>query len=588
MIIAMKNGKSLTYKDWITVIVRWVAILGMLVSLAQRAHISSLVWGFLILAAAWNIWLSILVVLRRPIGALRIWSVGADFATAIIVFALTGGAGGSLLWSGVLPLITAAVYFQIKGTLIVTTANILFQGAIAWLFNPAPTTLIYLAILLPLYLALGGLLSYFADRISLFQGFAREKTIPVRQEKERIEKEKYRTIYNLISALSASLNYQRVLETAMDLSADALKFSNARSEELVRAVLLFSDNGDNHPVLNVGSARGFTQSDLRVALPGRQGLLGRAIDEVQPGLTYKVVEDPELGRLSALQACKAAYCIPLRTGLNTCGVLLYAHTNADFFTAENTEILDIIGHQVTIAIENARLYQDLEQEKERMMEIQEEARKKMARDLHDGPTQSVSAIAMRINFARRLLERDPKATMEELYKIEDLARRTTKEIRHMLFTLRPLVLESQGLIAALESMAEKMRETYGQNVIIQADPNLVNELEMGKQAVIFYIAEEAVNNARKHAQARHVWVRLNLFREDLGVLEIEDDGVGFDPGEVNASYENRGSLGMINLRERAELINGVLNIDSTLGRGTRIQLAIPLTEEASDRIRRGS
>ncbi len=78
----------------------------------------------------------------------------------------------------------------------------------------------------------------------------------------------------------------------------------------------------------------------------------------------------------------------------------------------------------------------------------------------------------------------------------------------MLFTLRPLVLESQGLIAALESMAEKMRETYGQNVIIQADPNLVEELEMGKQAVIFYIAEEAINNARKHAQARHVWVRL--------------------------------------------------------------------------------
>jgi signal transduction histidine kinase len=111
---------------------------------------------------------------------------------------------------------------------------------------------------------------------------------------------------------------------------------------------------------------------------------------------------------------------------------------------------------------------------------------------------------------------------------------------------------------------------------------------MGKQAVIFYIAEEAVNNARKHAQSKHIWVRLNLFREDLGALEIEDDGVGFDLGEVNASYDNRGSLGMINLRERAELINGVLNIVSSPGHGTRIQLAIPLTEEASDRIRRGS
>jgi signal transduction histidine kinase len=584
----MRNGKSLVYQDWIAVSVRWIAILGMLVSLALHPPIPALVWGILGLAAVGNVWLTVLVVLRRPINGLRIWSVGADVIITTIVFFLTGGTSGSLIWSGVLPLITAAVYFQVKGTLIVTSANLLLQGAIAWFFQPNSTTLIYMAIVLPLYLGLGTLLSYFSGRITQYKDTRRLKTIPVRKEKEGLEKEKRRTIYNLISALSASLNYQRVLETAMDLSADALRFSHARSSELVRAVLLFSENGDALPALYVGSARGFTQSDLHLTFPGQEGLLGRTIDEVQPGLIHQVSEDPELGRILAMQSCKAAYIIPLRTGLNTCGVLLYAHPDADFFNAENTEILDIIGHQVTIAIENARLYQDLEQEKERMMEIQEEARKKMARDLHDGPTQSVSAIAMRVNFARRLLERDPKATMEELYKIEDLARRTTKEIRHMLFTLRPLVLESQGLIAALESMAEKMRETYGQNVIIQADPNLVEELEMGKQAVIFYIAEEAVNNARKHAQAKHIWVRLNLFREDLGVLEIEDDGVGFDLGEVNDSYENRGSLGMINLRERAELINGVLNIDSSLGRGTRIQLAIPLTEEASDRIRRGS
>jgi signal transduction histidine kinase len=588
MIFAMVNGRSPTYQDWITVSVRWVAILGMVISHALHPPTSYWVLGCLGLAAAWNAWLSAIVVLRRPTSTLRPWSVPVDIATTIIVFFLTGGASGSLLWSGVLPLITAAVYFQVKGTLVVTIVNLLTQGAIAWWISPTPATLFFLAILLPIYLTLGGLLSYFSGRITPSREPFSQKTIPIRQGKERNEQEKRRTIYNLISALSASLNYQRVLETAMDLSADALKFSHARTDELIRAVLLFKETGDHQTVLHVGSARGFTQSDLRATLPGSQGLLGRAIDEVQPGKTNKVVEDPELSRILALQSCKSAYCIPLRTGLDTCGVLLYAHPEAGFFTAENTEILDIIGHQVTIAIENARLYQDLEQEKERMMEIQEEARKKMARDLHDGPTQSVSAIAMRINFARRLLERDPKATMEELYKIEDLARRTTKEIRHMLFTLRPLVLESQGLNAALESMAEKMREMYNQNVIIQADPNLIDELEMGKQTVIFYIAEEAVNNARKHAEASHVWVRLKLIKADLGLLEIEDDGVGFDPNEVNASYENRGSLGMINLRERAELVNGALHIDSTPGQGTRIQLALPLTEEAADRIRRGS
>jgi len=229
----------------------------------------------------------------------------------------------------------------------------------------------------------------------------------------------------------------------------------------------------------------------------------------------------------------------------------------------------------------------LEQEKERMMEIQEEARKKLARDLHDGPTQSVAAIAMRVNFARRLMERDVSAAAEELYKIEDLARRTTKEIRHMLFTLRPLVLESQGLTAALESMAEKMRETFNQNVVLDIDKNVEDELEIAKQGVIFAIVEEAVNNARKYAEAAHIWVRLKPIQKDIAVLEIQDDGKGFDTAAVDASYETRGSLGMINMRERTELVNGIINIASAVGKGTRIQVVIPLTEEADDRLHRG-
>ena len=158
----------------------------------------------------------------------------------------------------------------------------------------------------------------------------------------------------------------------------------------------------------------------------------------------------------------------------------------------------------------------------------------------------------------------------------------------MLFTLRPLVLESQGLVATLESMAEKTKETFNQEVVIQADPRVVDALEANKQAVVFYIAEEAVNNARKHAQAERIWVRLKMLREGMSLLEVEDDGVGFDVNVVGAAYENRGSLGMINLRERTDLVNGVLRIDSAPGRGTRVQVVIPLTDEAAERLRRGA
>jgi signal transduction histidine kinase len=135
-------------------------------------------------------------------------------------------------------------------------------------------------------------------------------------------------------------------------------------------------------------------------------------------------------------------------------------------------------------------------------------------------------------------------------------------------------------------MAEKMRETYNQNVSIDVDPAIIPILEMGKQGVIFYIAEEAVTNARKHARAEHIWVRLKPIENELALLEIQDDGIGFDVGTVDATYEHRGSLGMINMRERAELVNGLINVQSTKGGGTRIQVVIPLTEEAVDRIHR--
>ena len=184
-----------------------------------------------------------------------------------------------------------------------------------------------------------------------------------------------------------------------------------------------------------------------------------------------------------------------------------------------------------------------------------------------------------------LLNKDITAAGEALYQTEELARRTSRQLRHMLFTLRPLVLESEGLIAALESMAEKTKETFDQNVLIQCDTELVEELDMNTQTVIFTIAEEAVNNARKHAQAEHIWVKVTRLQADLAFLEIEDDGKGFLVEGVLENYDGRGSLGMVNMRERAELVQGVFHVKSRPGEGTQIQVVLPLTPDAADRLR---
>jgi signal transduction histidine kinase len=437
-------------------------------------------------------------------------------------------------------------------------------------------------------LLLGGLLGYLAFVLS-----ERRRQSSNQLETENVENElsrqggktRFQDIYNLISSINASLNYNRILENVLDTSAAILEEPGSSSDQLVRAVFLFKDNPHGPAELYVGSARRFTNADMRIVLPGSNGVLGDLLNTGEACLSGSLHTDPELCRIVALRSCNAVCCIPLKAALDIYGILLFAHPQEDYFTAERRDILEMFSVQASIAIQNARLYHELELEKERMLEIQEEARNKLARDLHDGPTQSVAAIAMRVNFARRMIERDGVSAAEELFKVEELARSTAREIRHMLFTLRPLILESQGLIPALEAMAEKSLDTYSQNVIIQADPDFIPDLEMSKQAVIFYIVEEAVNNARKHAQSAHVWVRLKPYEKEMALLEIEDDGVGFNIGSVDAFYEKRGSLGMVNMRERAELVNGIFRIDSNEGRGTSIQVVIPLTEEATSRLR---
>ena len=392
------------------------------------------------------------------------------------------------------------------------------------------------------------------------------------------ELEKLRTVLRGTAALNAALNYERVMDMALDLATSVL--TDAEDGGLVSALLLY--DGEE---LQVVSSRGFLRADQNADIPGRFGVVEKAMASGQLEVTLDPPSDPELGRLLALRKCSIAVCIPLVVGLEVYGIMLFGHPKEDYLTEDGLEILESIAQQAIVALQNARLYGQLEQEKQRIAEIQEEARHKLARDLHDGPAQSIGAIAMRVNFARRLVNRDADRASNELYKIEELARRTSKEIRQMLFTLRPLILESEGLRAALKDLSRKIDEMHGQTVHVDVDPQIESAMEVGKQGVIFFIVEEAVNNARKHARAEHIWVRLKPDGE-MALLEIEDNGVGFNVAEVQDNYEKRGSLGMVNLYERAEMVHGILRFESTRGQGTRISVKIPMTVEAAEALHR--
>jgi signal transduction histidine kinase len=390
------------------------------------------------------------------------------------------------------------------------------------------------------------------------------------------DRKRAHAILRMAAELNTTLDCERVHDLALDLSSRALEESGVADTRLVSALLLLAGEG-----LRIVSARRLDHADRRLTLPGKGGVIGQALTVDLPLVCQDPVSDPELKRLAAMGECRSVLCIPLAAGAQIYGVMIFGYPEPGYFTRDRVELLHAVAQQAMSAIHNIRLFEDLTEEKELMTEIQEEVRKKLARDLHDGPTQTVAAIAMRVNFARRLMRRDPEMAATELLKVEHMARRTTQEIRNMLFTLRPLILESRGLVAAVTQLAEKMNETHRLNVIVEAEPDVAKNLEIGKQGVVFYIAEEAINNARKHAEAAHIWVRLNQ-QSGLFVLEVQDDGVGFNVGAVDAHYEQRGSLGIVNMRERTELVNGTLQIKSAEGEGTRIIVIVPLNGDGTE------
>lgn len=390
----------------------------------------------------------------------------------------------------------------------------------------------------------------------------------------RAAQNRAKQLQSMASVLRATLSFERAVEEALEICSHTLEEGGIPRRLITGAVFLF--NGRKlYPV----ATRQFNGRDLDKGIDGKEGVMGDALANAEPTISNNPAQDPELRHFANLRACRTIICIPLRTGFQIFGAMVIGAEQSFEFTKDQLKLYNAVADQAVIALQNAQLYQRLEQEKQRLIQADEEARKELARDLHDGPTQTIAAIAMRVNFIRSLISRDPGQALEELEKVENLAKRTSQEIRGMLFTLRPLVLETQGLGPAVESIISKLRESDNMKIQLQG-ANHGELLNKAAQSVVFSIVEEALGNARKYAKSSKVQVRF-WQEEDLFVARVQDDGVGFDTAAVNANYSTRGSLGMVNMQERAERIDGSLRIDSAPGKGTMVTLVVPLQKNSA-------
>jgi len=268
--------------------------------------------------------------------------------------------------------------------------------------------------------------------------------------------------------------------------------------------------------------------------------------------------------------------VPLRAGYDNYGVMIFGSRKSNAFNPEYTTYLEAIGTQTTIALQNAALYQDLAEKNANIIDMEKEARKRIANDLHDGPTQIVSSIVQRMDIIKLSMQHNPNEVPIEVTRVKEMAQQATNEIRLMLYTLRPLALESEdGLVSALEQLADKYDAVYDQHVEVLVSNRAQAVLTMAQSDAIFAITQEAVNNARKHAQASIIQVRVTTY-EDTIMLEIADDGVGFDVEREMEKAHHRNSLGMKNLQDQIALLDGTVTIESRIGEGTTITALIPI------------
>jgi two-component system sensor histidine kinase DegS len=208
-----------------------------------------------------------------------------------------------------------------------------------------------------------------------------------------------------------------------------------------------------------------------------------------------------------------------------------------------------------------------------VFQIIEEERMRIARDMHDGPAQSMSNLVLQAEILERLVNR-PDAILGELQDFKNSVRSALDETRQLIFDLRPMTLDDLGLVPTLRKYIKEFADKHGQNVRF----NSVGEerrLPGNIEGTLFRIIQEALANVQKHARARSAEVTLSLSKERVLAM-IRDDGRGFDVPKVDASLARNRNLGLISMRERAELEHGKLELKSRPGKGTEIRVEFRL------------
>jgi signal transduction histidine kinase len=376
-----------------------------------------------------------------------------------------------------------------------------------------------------------------------------------RYEREQHRSEQLTLIARIGRSLTADLQLDELLQSAADSIHELLVYPNV-------AIALIDPADPTTMVLRTFGGAYRTMVGGEHHLPISAGIMGAAARTRQTQLVNDVASDPRFILPPGAVGTRAELAVPMVSGGEVLGVLNLE--SSDPFYEDDATTIQIVADQLAVAIENAQLA-----ERGQQLAVLEE-RRRLARELHDSVTQSLFSMSLLAQALPELWEVDQAEARAGLRQIRDLTRSALTEMRALLIELRPAGLANRGLAHAIREHVSAFEQRTGLLVILDLADNC--PLPEPVEQAFFRIAQEALANVARHAQARRV--RLTLSGQAPVRLQIADDGRGFQPERVGD-----GCFGLLSMRERAAAAGARLHVRATAGRGTEIIVEWPAPDQ---------
>jgi signal transduction histidine kinase len=366
-----------------------------------------------------------------------------------------------------------------------------------------------------------------------------------------------KAVSDAVLAIGAELSVEQVLQR---LVHSARTLAGAR----YAALGIPDDDGGFSQFLTSGMSQKLIAS--LGPLPRTHGMLGAMLETAEPFRTHDIHEDPRFNGWwpRGHPDMHSFLGVPIVTPEGVIGAFYLTEKEGESdFTAADQELIQLLAAHAAIAITNARLY-----EQSRELSILSE-RNRLALELHDAVSQKLFSLVLNAEAATTLLDRDASEARAQVVKLQELATQALDELRSLIFELRPPDLERDGLCGALRKHVDVLRRLQPAQIELEGDLELAPDLRRDQD--VFRIAQEALQNALRHAHATQIVLRLRAEDGRL-VLDVEDDGVGFDP---DAAEVRSRRLGLTSMQERAQRLGAQLEVRSAEGSGTRVHLETP-------------